>query len=437
MSGTEPASSGSNPRNSFLVVSGWLLLAFFSLGAACMGDITEHARRFVLLYAIGSVGYVLLVVAYRRIAALGRRGAAGLLIGAALLRLPLLVLPCTDDVSRYLWEGRVQLAGHNPYAVPPDDPRLALLRDENWKTVNHPGYTAIYPPFTMATCALVASLWQAQLAFKLLHVFADVAAIALLIGWLRREGKPAGLAAIYGLCPLTLTAFAGEGHNDSLMIAAMAGAGYALACGRKWTGAFLLGAAMSFKLVALLAWPWLLRRHPRASLLAIGLLAFSFVPYLGAGSKLFDSLARFGTGKTLLSFYHGTLPAFLERWSDDPARLVLGISGMILIGAATWAALRCDFGGAAKVAMAVLLLASPVVHYWYLTWVLAFVAFRFGWAWIAAAAAMGLYFQVGVSLARTGQWLMPHWVGWVFWGTLLLTCPLERFLIRNTRRTSQ
>jgi hypothetical protein len=35
-----------------------------------------------------------------------------------------------DDLYRYVWDGRVQAAGLNPYSYAPADPELAALRDD-------------------------------------------------------------------------------------------------------------------------------------------------------------------------------------------------------------------------------------------------------------------------------------------------------------------
>jgi hypothetical protein len=413
--------------------AGWMLLGVFSIGAALGRSIAEHPRRFELLYAAGFVGYLLLIVTFARRGEAGRSFRNRLLIGAVMLRLPLLAMPVSDDACRYLWEGRVQLAGHNPYALPPNDPRLTGLRDEHWDCINHPSYTAVYLPLTMMSCALVVAVWPEPVAFKLLHTAADVLAFALLLAWLRRLGKPIGLAAVYGLCPLTLTAFAAEGHNDSLMIAAAVGAGYALACGRNRTASLLLGVGMSCKLVVGLAWFWLARRHRLVASAALALLGVSFLPYVGAGLKLFDSLYRFGTEGCFLSFYRIPLIGLLERVTEAPARLVDTLSALLLLACVLWSASFKRFGSAAIVSLGALLLTSPVVHYWYLTWVLAFVAFRPGWAWVGAAGAMGLYFEAEIVRRQTGVWAMPYWVGYAVWGTFVVCWVMQKIMDQRGR----
>jgi hypothetical protein len=75
------------------------------------------------------------------------------------IQLPhLLFVPRTsDDAYRYIWDGRVLLAGIDPYHFVPLDPELAHLRDPlhfpegEAPLINRPGVPTIYPP--------IAQLW--------------------------------------------------------------------------------------------------------------------------------------------------------------------------------------------------------------------------------------------------------------------------------------
>src|SRR5690606_24069474 len=55
----------------------------------------------------------------------------------------------SDDLYRYIWEGKVILSGHNPFVEAPDSaalPSLAEKYPEVHRHVNHPEFAAIYPP---------------------------------------------------------------------------------------------------------------------------------------------------------------------------------------------------------------------------------------------------------------------------------------------------
>lgn len=73
-------------------------------------------------------------------------GFGGLLRLALLCETPRL----SDDIYRYIWDGRVQAAGINPYRYIPADPKLAPLRDEEiYPHINRRNYApTIYPPMT-------------------------------------------------------------------------------------------------------------------------------------------------------------------------------------------------------------------------------------------------------------------------------------------------
>ena len=73
-----------------------------------------------------------------------------ILVTAVLLRLGALAAPVylSDDIYRYIWDGRVQAAGINPYRYIPTDTALAPLRDEAvFPNINRNNYApTIYPP---------------------------------------------------------------------------------------------------------------------------------------------------------------------------------------------------------------------------------------------------------------------------------------------------
>ncbi|MDP9120593.1 MAG: hypothetical protein M3O15_04370, partial [Acidobacteriota bacterium] len=130
-----------------------------------------------------------------------------------LLRLPLLPLPLTlsDDVLRYVWDGKVASAGRNPYALSPEAEELAPLRDEAWRHLPHRGLPTVYPPLAIAAFSIAARLPFPILAWKGLATAADLAACALLLALARRTGRPEGLAVWYAWNPLAALETAGMG----------------------------------------------------------------------------------------------------------------------------------------------------------------------------------------------------------------------------------
>ena len=84
----------------------------------------------------------------------------GIVLAVAVLgRVVALFAPDTlsDDIYRYIWDGRVQAAGINPYRYVPADQTLAPLRDaEIYPNINRKDYaTTIYPPGCTDCAALL------------------------------------------------------------------------------------------------------------------------------------------------------------------------------------------------------------------------------------------------------------------------------------------
>jgi Glycosyltransferase family 87 len=399
-----PVEDGLNSpvRGLLQVAVGWVLLAVFVCIVAFLGNPEADVRLFQLGYIVGFVGFGLLVWHVVRHPS---RWWWVWFVGCVVIRIAVVHVAPSDDLYRYLWEGRIQAAGHNPYAVSPDDPVLESLRDDNWAHINHPDYPAIYPPLSQLVFRATVSLWPTICGMKTVVVVFDLAAVGLLALWLRRSGKSAHLAFVYALCPLTITAFAIDGHVDSLMLACVAGAGLADRAGRSWLCAGLVGAAILAKLIPVVLVPWLIWRHGRASVMCAVVVVLGYLPFVGAGSALVHSLVRFGGQTEMLGFGH-TLVSYVV--GGGVARWI----GVVVIGftAMRSAALSKTLDGCMCATMAALILFMPVVHYWYLTWLLIVLPFGLGVHWLVLCAGMVFYFEAAYQRATTGVWRMPAWV---------------------------
>ncbi len=162
---------------------------------------------------------------------------AGVLAVAVVLRL--LALPLTpglsDDVYRYLWDGRVAASGSNPYLLTPDDESLAGLRDDLWTKTGHREIATVYPPLALGIFAGAAVLPEPLLAYKLALAAVDLAGCVLLLALARRRGN--GWAALaYVWNPLLVVEGAGMGHVDVLGASLVVGCVWLLGVGGRTRG---------------------------------------------------------------------------------------------------------------------------------------------------------------------------------------------------------
>src|SRR5215472_7590076 len=156
---------------------------------------------------------------------------------AALLRVIALASPVflSDDINRYIWDGRVQAAGINPYRYLPVDPALAALRDEAiFPNINRSNYApTIYPPVAQMIFLLATRLGETVLAMKLVVVAFEVIGICGLLAVLRAAGAPRENILLYAWHPLPVWEIAGAGHIDGAIVAFVALALVAALKGRR------------------------------------------------------------------------------------------------------------------------------------------------------------------------------------------------------------
>jgi hypothetical protein len=252
---------------------------------------------------------------------LRRRGeaTAGVVFAvAALVRLPFAFSDHhSDDLHRYLWEGRVQVAGHSPYAHAPDDPALRHLRDETHARINHPEMATVYPPLAQMLFRAAAHAGLDGRGLRNVVLVLDLATVAVLLAWLRATGRATGQAVLYAWCPLAVLGV-GAGHYDPLMLLLLAGGGWAFERGRFRAAAALLAGAILSKTVAVLLLPWLLLRRPREALLvAVPVVVAGYLPF--AEGPWTGSLAAFGAD---FAFNASAFRLFEWLWPDGARAIV-------------------------------------------------------------------------------------------------------------------
>jgi alpha-1,6-mannosyltransferase len=251
-----------------------------------------------IAFAALAIGQGLLVLLAVRLALACPVRPALALIAVVAVAMRLALLPVaphlSTDAYRYVWDGRVQVAGINPYRYLPADPALAALRDQAiFPNINRADYApTIYPPGAQLLFQLVARVSDSLLAMRLALVLSELVIVAVLLDLLRRIGRPAVRVLAYAWHPLAVWEIAGSGHLDAAMVAAMmAGLWIALVAGRRLLAAAVLALAALIKppaaialAVAWRAWDW------RAPAIAIAVSVALYLPYLSVGAGVFGFL---------------------------------------------------------------------------------------------------------------------------------------------------
>ena len=355
----------------------------------------------------------------------------------------------SDDVYRYLWEGRVQLAGENPYEVAPADPRLKSLRTAQDDGINHPECTAIYGPLAQAGFALVAAIAPTIVAWKISVLVGQLLGLFVFGMLLRRLGASLGWLVCFAWHPLVLWQIPGQGHLEGWITVFLLAGIWALTPNSRGhfrhitAGVFLAGAVLikptAAILLVLLASPSLgWRGRLQAIGSAVTVITICSLPYLLGwffrnGAVLWNSLWRFGVSMRFNDF------ASLVFGTGEHGNALRMILSGAVFGAAVVVVMRWRVSPiiAAALIVGTSLLSFPTVHPWYGVLLVPLV--------VAASAVLqrdGQYRSGGLAVVACGwvltltllfageteyvyhlqgAWREPRWVRWAVYMPVFAT----------------
>jgi Glycosyltransferase family 87 len=234
----------------------------------------------------------------------------------------------STDLYRYMWDGRVQAAGYDPYAYVPVAPQLAHIRDPFLFThqaprfcvgagvpepgypgltmapgctrINRPTVPTIYPPvaeFYFLALHYVTPVWAGSTPVQAAAGACAVLVTLLLLAglwWLRRDLR---WAALWAWCPTVALEAGNNAHVDVVAVLLTLAALLVLALrGTRRRGALLggtlLGLAIATKMTPVLVGPAVLkRRWASVAGAAAGAVAVVYLPHvLAVGSKVIGFL---------------------------------------------------------------------------------------------------------------------------------------------------
>ena len=313
-----------------------------------------------------------------------------ILVIAGLLRLSIVFAPpyLSDDLYRYIWDGRVQAAGINPYRFVPADQHLTPLRDELvYSHINRRDYApTIYPPLAQAIFLGVTRISETVTGMKMAMVGLEAIAIWLIIRMLTAWRLPPERVLIYAWHPLAIWEIAGSGHVEAVLVALIALALWSSSRGwRALTGAALAGAALIKLFPALLVAAFYRRWDWKLPLAFAGTYLLAYLPYASVGPGAIGFLPGYLQEEGLV---HGwgifplSLAVRLFGLPESSGRIYLLFAMAVLGVIAFYSILRSravaddrHVANALLLALTFTLLLSP--HYaWYFLWLVPMLCFR-------------------------------------------------------------
>jgi alpha-1,6-mannosyltransferase len=389
------------------------------------------AASFIIPLAVAGIAYLLAIREFFSTPRFPHRVIVIGVVLAALWHVPFLLTPpgSDDDIHRYVWDGRVQRLGYNPYIVVPSDPALGGLHTPETRTLNNPDVPSPYPAGAQLFFRAVTAIRESVFALKVAFVVCDLAIVLVLLDILRSSGQGAHWVLAYAWNPLLAIEVAGSGHIDIvgalLLLVSFA------ALGRRWRAvaalAFGMAVAVKFLPIVLLPFYWK-RVRMRDAALAVAVVGLLYVPFLNHGRIPIGSL-----GAYVQSFrFNDPVFATLERVAAP--QLVVGLAVLVGFLTAIWQRSKGTAWSSDAFAwpMAASLLCAPVVYPWYLLWLLPFVR--------SASTVPIIIWTVSIiptyyvwHLRTLGRpWLLPGWIMLLEYGCVAMSVAI--ILLRRITR---
>jgi hypothetical protein len=371
-----------------LAMLGFLLIAIY-IGALELGDLRKHTVEFEWLFFSAFVLYGVACFISLQSEQANRRTLLGIFAMAALMQAVLIFSrpTLTDDMYRYIWDGRVQAQGISPYRYPPNAPELVSLGDkEVYPFINRKPVVTVYPPAAEAAFFLLWKIWPDNVHwFQAAMATGGLLAGILLMGLLRDLGSSPVRGLIFLWSPLLIFETAHAAHLDGLVLPFLVGAWWARVRERDALTGLLIGIATPMKFYPALLLPFLWRpQHPKGRwtmpLTFLITTSMFYIPYiLTSQTSILGYLPGYFKEKFNISPLVAMLNHFLDGIHWNLSYRLVGLSIGIVLIAAIW----CVFHPASDAETAlrrciwpigVITLLSQDLFAWYMLWLLPLIA---------------------------------------------------------------
>ena len=331
---------------------------------------------------------------------------------AIAFRVPSAVAPvgADNDMVRYLWDGRIQRLGYNPYAVVPSDPALAHTHTDQTARMPSRHDRTPYPPAAQLFFRLIVTISDSAIAMKLALVACDLLTILIVWRWLAATGRSEWLTLAYAWNPLVVLEVAHSGHLDALGALWIATAAFCLGGQRKMLASLAFVLAIASKLVPVVLFPLFIGRvRPRDVIAGAALLAALYLPF-ASGLEV-----PLGNVPNVVDRIRFNGPAFAALSAVSFPRVAAAVGLGLAVSAAGWARWRLSESDPAAWAwpMALAIACAPVIYPWYLLYVTPFL-FTTSTLPLTAWTISALWVYNVWDLSRHGaRWIVPEPVMWL------------------------
>ncbi len=185
---------------------------------------TDPAQTVIKYMVIFSIVFVLLMVLFfvAKKEKFSRKDLSVVLFFSIVFQLTLLPSQpdLSDDIYRYIWDGKLQDFKINPYAYAPDDPLLTVYHSKELPAlVNFPHIKTIYPPLSQLIFRLSYILFgESVTGMKFLFILFQLGSCLVFYLLLLERGQNPLLILLFAWNPLVVMETSVNGHLDIVMV---------------------------------------------------------------------------------------------------------------------------------------------------------------------------------------------------------------------------
>jgi hypothetical protein len=320
----------------------------------------------------------------------------------------------SKDMYRYIWDGRVQQNGINPYLYPPSSEKLRPLRDDKiYPNINRKDFLTIYPAGAQLLFGIFHIMAGNRIfGFKGLMVFFDVMTVLVLLALLKAYDFEETRLFIYAWNPLVIFEIGYSGHLEGVTVFLMVLAFYLNVKKRKTPAVIALAFSSATKLYPALMLPALLNRGERIKgvIVFVGSFLLFYLPFLTAGNKITGFLPIYFKNR-YESFNLGLKYLIMRLFPILDYFLLSKIFILVLVVAGISHFFREKQKEhvirSAYILLGLLIVLMPAsLHAWYVVILIPFLTFFPSMAWLFFTCTVALSYIKYVSPSG----IMPVWV---------------------------
>jgi len=313
----------------------------------------------------------------------------------------------SDDYYRYLWDGKVQASGINPFQYAPEDLNLSFLHSDLLpEKVRYPQIRTIYFPVSQFLFTLAYRIsGENAIGLKIILFLAELLILISLYYLLKHFLIDLKYILIYAIIPLVFFQFFIDAHIDLVGTALLLISVCLYFYNKKFLSYILLGLSISVKPIGLLLIPFLFRNELKnkeklkSVFIPIIVFIITFLPYVFTATPL-DTLINFTTNWTFNGMVYNVINIF---FSDNLiVRILCGM--LFLLVFIFLLTTNIDFLKKVFLLLFLLMLFSPVVHPWYLIWFAVFLPVIKSYSGIYFVSAISLTSITVVTFQTIGVW---------------------------------